>query len=158
MGRLLKFWSLTRREKKFFFEAGILVLLSNFCIKTIAFRHIYSFLGARWKDDTQGYGTDRADDIMLINLSVQRTANLLPSKSLCLSRSIAEFIMLRRRGIPAVLFAGVNVSEDSSLDAHAWIDIGLGVKDRSSKDHLFTAVVKIGQDLSEVDSGRDSLR
>ena len=123
MGRLLKFWSLTRREKQFFCEAGILLLLSNLCVKTIAFRHIDSFLRARWNDCTRG-AFDRADDIKLVNLSLSRAANLLPWKSLCLSRSIAAFIMLRRRGIPAVMFAGVKFSEDSSLLAHAWVDTG----------------------------------
>ena len=64
---------------------------------------------------------DSADDIKLVNLSLSRAANLLPWKSLCLSRSIAAFIMLRRRGIPAVMFAGVKFAEDSSLLAHAWV-------------------------------------
>src|SRR6266487_2794498 len=103
MGRLLKFWSLTRREKLFFCEAGLLLLLSNLCVKTIAFRHIDGFLRARWNDSTWD-GGNRAEDIELVNLSLSRAANPLPWKSLCLSRSIAAFIMLRRRGIPAVIF------------------------------------------------------
>src|SRR5712672_3441006 len=120
MGRLLKFWSLTRREKLFFCEAGILLLLSNLCVKTMAFRHIEGFLRARWNDGTRG-GCNCADDIELVTLSLSRAANPLPWKSLCLSRSIAAFIMLRRRGIPAVMFAGVKSIKDSSLLAHAWV-------------------------------------
>ena len=46
MDRLLKFWSLPRREKHFFCEAGILLLLSRLSLKTIAFRHIENFLRA----------------------------------------------------------------------------------------------------------------
>ena len=50
MGRLLRFWSLPRREKQFFCEAAILLLLSHLSIKTIAFRHIDRFLRARWNN------------------------------------------------------------------------------------------------------------
>ena len=53
--------------------------------------------------------------------------------------------MLRRRGIPAVMVAGVKFSEDSSLHAHAWIDTGHGEPNASSENSAFTAVVRIGQ-------------
>jgi hypothetical protein len=145
MGRLLKFWSLTRPEKRFFFEATLLVLVAHICVRTIAFRHIYSFLRNHWTDSTEG-GLGRADDIELVNASVSRAANLLPLKKLCLSQSIAAFIMLRRRGIPAALVAGVRVSEDSSLRAHAWVDISRGPTDKASDNSAFTAVVRIGDD------------
>ena len=58
MGRLAKFWSLTRREKEFLCEASILLLLSNTCVKSIAFRHIDRFL-RRWNDGIQS-GIDSA--------------------------------------------------------------------------------------------------
>src|SRR5262245_6565571 len=143
MGRLVRFWSLTRREKQFFCEAGFLLLLSNLCVKMIAFRHIYNFLRAHSSSRTLS-AFDRADDIDLVDLSLSRAANLLPSKSLCLSRSIAAFIMLRRRGIPAVIFAGVHLSGDSSLLAHAWIQIGCEAG--NSKNSEFTQLVRIGQE------------
>ena len=95
---------------------------------------------------------DRADDIKLVNLSLSRAANLLPWKSLCLSRSIAAFIMLRRRGIPAVMFAGVKFSEDSSLLAHAWVHTGRGVIDGNSENSAFTPLVRIGQEPLIADS------
>ena len=142
MDRLLKFWSLPRREKQFLCEAGTLLLLSNLSIKAIAFRHIDNFLHTRWKDAPRE--SDHADDIKLVKLSVSRAANLLPSKRLCLSRSIAEFIMLRRRGIPAAIIAGVKFSEDRSLHAHAWVHIGHGEPDGNAKSPAFTPVVKIG--------------
>src|SRR5215468_4702273 len=101
MGRLLRFWSLPRREKQLFCEAAILLLLSHLSVKTIAFRHIDSFLRARWNNTGDAF--DAAEDIKLTNLSLSRVVYLLPRQSLCLSRSMAAFIMLRRRGIPAVM-------------------------------------------------------
>jgi hypothetical protein len=57
---------------------------------------------------------------------------------------MATFMMLRRRGIPATLIAGVEVL-DGSLAAHAWVNSA----DAASKDDLenseFTVVLRIGQ-------------
>ena len=142
MRRLTKFWSLSRREKSFLCEASILLLLSNSCVRAIAFRHIDRFLRARWNDGPQS--AMREHEIKLVQRSILRAAKVLPWKSLCLSRSIAEFIMLRRRGIPAVMFAGVKISDHSSLDAHAWVDTGLGVNDNSSENSGFVTVIRIG--------------
>jgi hypothetical protein len=145
MDRILKFWSLPRREKQFFFEASILLLFSYSCVKAIAFRHIDSFLRARWNDIAPG-GGKHAEDIKLVSLSLARAGDLFPWKRLCLSRSIAAFIMLRRRGIPAILFAGVKFLEDSSLSAHAWVDTGGRAIDGNSDNSGFAAVVKIGKE------------
>ncbi len=143
MGRLAKFWFLTRSEKKILCEAIILLLLSNASVKAIAFRHIDRFLCSRWNDGIKG-GIDQEREIRLVQRSISRAANVLPWKSLCLSRSIAEFIMLRRRGIPAVMFTGVRFSDHSSLEAHAWVDTGLGVNDKNSEQSSFTTVIRIG--------------
>jgi len=153
MNRLRKFLSLTRREKLFFFEAFILLLLSKLSVNTVAFRHIDSFLRAYRNDHPQAR-IDRPDDIQndieLINLSLSRGTNVLPWNSMCLCRSIAGLIMLRRRGIPAVLLAGVKFLEDSSLHAHAWIRAGDGVvewsSDGSSDNSAFAVVLRIGHE------------
>jgi hypothetical protein len=145
MGRLLKFCSLTPRERRFFCEAGILLVLFNLCIRIIAFRHIYRFMHTHANSGTRSE-FDRNDDIKLVNLSISRAANLLPWESLCLSRSIVAFIMLRRRGIPAVMFAGVKFSDDSSLLAHAWVHTAHAVTGESSDNSAFAVVIRIGQE------------
>jgi hypothetical protein len=148
MRRLAKFWSLTRREKEFLCEASILLLVSNICVKTIAFRRIERFLCTRWKDRILDC-IEREQDISLVQRSIARAANVLPGKSLCLSRSIAEFIMLRRRGVPAVIFAGARFSGHSSLDAHAWVETGLGMNDKRRENSGFATVMKIGTRVSD---------
>src|SRR3954452_16425403 len=118
MGRFHKFWMLPQREKSFLCEACILLLLAYLSVKIFAFRRIERYLRAHCTNDrilgisTSAY--DVKDGIKLVDLSVARAAVVLPFKSLCLSRSIATFTMLRRRGLPAVLFAGVRVCADSS--------------------------------------------
>jgi hypothetical protein len=57
---------------------------------------------------------------------------------------MAQFVMLRRRGIPAILFLGVRFSADSSLEAHAWIDAGPRGNGKNSEGSGFTIVTRIG--------------
>ena len=142
MNRLAKFWFMTRREKKFLCEASILLLLSTACIKVIAFRRIDRFLRTHWNNGI-GHRIGQEREIKLLRRSIFRAANLLPWQSQCLSRSIAEFIMLRRRGIQAVLFAGAKFYGDSSLDAHAWVETRL-MNDRGSENSGFATVITIG--------------
>ncbi len=141
MGRLLRFWLLHRREKQFFCEAAFLLLFSHLGIRAVAFRHIDSFLRSRWNNDSREV-SDAIRDIKLVRRSLARAVNLLPLKNLCLSQSIAAFIMLRRRGIPVVIVAGVRSSEDSSLHAHAWIETGHAEPEAGSEK--FTAVLRVG--------------
>ena len=147
MDRLRKFWSLTRREKEFLWEAVILLLVSNVCLKAIAFRHMERFLRIRWNDDIQS-GIDREHESRLIQRSISRASNILPG-SRCLSRSIAQFIMLRRRGIRGVLFAGVRFSSHSTLDAHAWVDTSPAANNESAEYSGFTTVIRIGSGAAD---------
>jgi hypothetical protein len=143
MGRLRKFWSLPRREKEFLCEASILLCLSNATVKAVAFRHIDRFLRTRWNDAVRD-GANREQEIRRVRLSISRAATLFPWKSQCLSRSITEFIMLRRRRIPAAIFVGARFSGQSSLEAHAWVDTTLWVNDIGSENSDFTPLIKIG--------------
>jgi len=145
MNRLLKFWSLPRCEKQGLCEAGLLLLLSNLCIRTVAFRHIENFLRTHWQDSAPR-GSDCANQIKLVKISLERAANLLPLESLCLSRSITAFVMLRRRGIPAVFCAGVRFLDDSTMSAHAWVWTGHAATiEDNSENPDFTVVLRIGE-------------
>lgn len=143
MHRLIKFLSLTKREKELFFEASVLLLVSNACIKVVAFKRIDKFLRTHWNNEIDD-AAHREQEIRPIRRSILRAASVLPWKNLCLCRSIAEFIMLRRRGIPALMFAGVRFSDQSSLEAHAWVDTGAGTIENRKENSDFTTLIKIG--------------
>ncbi len=107
---------------------------------------INAFLNAYWQDRT-GDAFQPVDDVQnhirLVKVSLLRAANVFPWKSLCLSRSIAAFVMLRRRGVAVVMVAGARL-ENSSLLAHAWIRAGHGIIDEKPQNSTFTALVQIG--------------
>lgn len=143
MGRIRKFRSLNRSEKLGFCEAGVFLLVSTLCVRAIAFKHIDRFLRTRWTEVPPDV-FDCGGDIKLVERSVSRATLLWPWPSKCLSRSIATFTMLRRRGVPATLFAGARVSEDSSLYAHAWVGVGDEASDQRSEDVRYATLVRIG--------------
>ena len=145
MDRVLRFWSSTRREKLLLCEAVILLLLSGLCVKIIPFKGIYSFLQRHFSYvKIDGYEVSNcAGDA--IERSVLRAAKGLPWKNLCLTQAIAAFIMLRRRGIPAVMLTGVKVLKNSSLSAHAWVNTNEEASKKNSTNSDFTVVLKIGR-------------
>jgi Transglutaminase-like superfamily len=161
MARFRKFWYLTGREKLALFEACVLLLFSNLSVKMVAFRNIDSYLHAYLDNRCDAFvpSNDIKNEIKLVDLSLSRAANALPWNSLCLSRSIAQLIMLRRRGIPAMLFAGVKSAEDSSLSAHAWVRAGDSLMDGTlgqTENGEYTVLVTIGQ-KSLPNSSRNSV-
>jgi hypothetical protein len=138
MRRLVRFLLLPLHEKKLFCEAFFFLLLSQICVKIIPFRHIYHFLSQLGNDaaDQAGYDVDS------VKQSILRAAGLLPWKTLCLSRSIAAYVMLRRRGVPVVMFIGARL-EHSLLYAHAWIQSRTNAN-LESEDLAYTPLMKIG--------------
>lgn len=148
MARFRKFWSLARPEKLSLCEAGVVLALSALGVRTIAFRHIDRFLRACW-NDRPWETANREDDIALVERSVDRATRLLPWQSQCLSRSIATYVMLRRRGVSAALFAGVRLAGNSSLLAHAWVDTGRGATIRDSEAHHYATLVRIGREPAD---------
>jgi Transglutaminase-like superfamily len=147
MTRLVKFWRLARREKESLCEAAIFLSLANVCVRTISFKHIDKYLRAHCNDRAQR-AIGREQGIAVVQRSISRAANTLPWTSLCLSRSIAEFMMLRRRGIPAVLCAGVR-ADRASLVAHAWVETAT-----ASSDTGYATVIRIGTEARDPNSVR----
>src|SRR5262245_22163455 len=142
MGRLHKFWGLSRREKGLFCEAGILFLAAKVSVHTMPFRHIERYLRVHWGGGAADI-CDRHEEVRLIRLTLSRAGGLFRWKAPCLSRSIAEFIMLRRRGIPAVMYMRVKVIENSALSAHAWVEASAVGADRDCGG--YANVLVIGQ-------------
>jgi hypothetical protein len=144
MRRLKKFLHLSWQEKQLFCEAVGLVLLSQLAVKAIAFKHIHRFLNARCNQQPQD-AFESLTDIRLVRASLSRAVNQLPWSARCLSQSIAAFIMLRRRGIPAVLLVGAKF-EDSSLLAHAWIDADRWSSEIIAEKAGFVTLMRIGKE------------
>lgn len=55
-----------------------------------------------------------------IGRRIRRMAPRLPFRTTCLVRAVAGWLMLRRRGVPAIVRFGVRM-EAGQLAAHAWL-------------------------------------
>src|SRR5262245_33942666 len=140
MGRLHKLWGFSRRDKGLLCEASILFLAAKVSVHTIPFRHIERYLRAHWGGSAADI-CDRHEDVRLVRLSLSRAGSLFRWKAPCLSRSIAEFIMLRRREIPAVMYMGVKVIGNSALSAHAWVEASAARADRDCGGYANVLVI-----------------
>ena len=143
MHRLLRFCSLTSRERRPFFEAITLIIFSALCLKIIPFKRIYLYLDNRFGNIEIDFRDPNDGETAIVSRAISRGASALPWKTLCLSKSISEFIMLRRRKIPATLCTGVKVFANSSLGAHAWVDTSGTKQNYANAD--FVVVLKIGE-------------
>lgn len=61
-----------------------------------------------------------------------------PTRTTCLPRALARYVMARRRGLPVVFVMGVRESHDV-LQAHAWLELdGVPILEREPTDYRVT--------------------
>lgn len=59
-----------------------------------------------------------------VSWAIRRLAETGPLPFVCFPQGIAALTMLRRRGIPVVLYYGVARNEEKGLHAHVWVRDG----------------------------------
>jgi hypothetical protein len=76
---------------------------------------------------TADHGAGR--NAQAIGWAVQGTAARTPWPSTCLVQSLAGYVMLRRHGVPSVVYLGVAKDAAGEFIAHSWLRCG---------DHIVT--------------------
>src|SRR5262249_46649951 len=66
----------------------------------------------------------RLNKVRRIRWAIITTAERVPWRALCFQQGLAAQIMLRRRGIPSVLYYGAAQDDRSGLHAHVWVRYG----------------------------------
>jgi hypothetical protein len=105
-----------------FCEAYIYMGIARFQVLTRPFKQIAKKLGT-----TGEPAIELATDPVLIRQvawALRTAARFTPWKSNCLAQGLAAGRMLKRRGLPAVLFFGVAKDEAGKMIAHAWLRSG----------------------------------
>ena len=111
------------RDRALLVEAILTVAFSSVAIRMLGLRRI-GLLASR--------GTPRPDvDRQSCNSQIQRIrwaidANSLrvPWRTACFQKGLAAQLMLRRRGIPSILYYGAAQDDRSGLHAHVWVRLG----------------------------------
>jgi len=103
------------------FEAAWSLILARLMLRCISFSRLASIFSRPVKCPEVA-GPTRESLCEEVKSAIERSADLLPGRSVCFPRAIAAQTMLRRRGVSTTLYYGAR--DHGSLDAHVWIQDG----------------------------------
>jgi hypothetical protein len=120
---LRRFWRLSWQDRFLLLEAILSLAIAGFAIAVLPFRHV-GFLAAHPIRRPKLPRRARANKVQRIRWAIITTAARVPWRALCFQQGLAAQFMLRRRGIPSVLYYGAAQDERSGLYAHVWVRDG----------------------------------
>jgi Transglutaminase-like superfamily len=120
---LLKFWRLSRQDRLLLLEAIVWLGIAALAVALLPFRHV-GLLAARPIRTREVPSKERLDKARRIRWAIISTAARVPWRALCFQQGLAAQLMLRRRGIPSVLYYGAAQDDRSGLSAHVWVRDG----------------------------------
>src|SRR3989442_6685014 len=118
-----KLFGLPRHDRLLLLEATLCLAIAGFAIAIVPFRHL-GFLATRPTRGPKPPQQDRLIKVRRIRWAILTTAARVPWRAKCFQQGLAAQLMLRRRGIPAVLYYGAAQDDRSGLYAHVWVRDG----------------------------------
>jgi hypothetical protein len=131
---------LSPTERRLLLEAVVWLGLVRVATAMLPYRRVASLLRLTQSpasnvspDSTADRGADRghrdADasgrrDAEAVGWAVQGAAGRTPWPSTCLVQSLAGYVMLRRHGVPSVVYLGVGKDAAGEFTAHSWLRCG----------------------------------
>lgn len=124
---LRKLMSRTGAERVLVVEACVLLCLMHVAMLMVPFQRIVGLMGLHPEETSAVFPSPQQTLVSTkIGWAVQAAAARISWAAPCLSQALAGMFMLRRRGIPGVLYLGVvrNPGSAEPLSAHAWLKCG----------------------------------
>jgi hypothetical protein len=118
-----KFRRLSRRDRRLFAEALVLLALATAAIRFLPFRTV-GRLASRPLRNPVADPASEAELIRAVRRAVLGCARRVPWSAVCFPQGLAAQWMLRRRGIPATLYFGAENHRTKGLNAHVWVRVG----------------------------------
>jgi hypothetical protein len=117
-----KWLRLDRTRKMLFCEAYIYMGIARFQVLTRPFKRIAKNLRTTGEPEIES----AIDPVVIrqVAWALRIAARFTPWKSNCLAQGLAAWRMLKRRGLPSVLYFGVAKDETDQMIAHAWLRSG----------------------------------
>ena len=115
-------WRMTWQDRLILGEAIVWLAIAGLIVAVVPFRN-FGFLAARPVRKLPP--ADEARNLMRrqIRWAIITAARRVPWRALCIQQGLAAQFMLRRRGIPSVLYYGAALHE-GGLKAHVWVRDG----------------------------------
>ena len=120
---LRRFLRLSWQDRLLLSEAILWLLIARLAIALLPFRHV-GFLAARPVRRPELPRQARLTKVRRIRWAIIKTGARVPWRALCFQQALAAQLMLRRRGIPSVLYYGAAQDDRSGLYAHVWVREG----------------------------------
>jgi Transglutaminase-like superfamily len=117
--RFWKFWRLSWQDRLLLIEAIFCLAIARLAIALLPFRYIgvLAALPLCWPTPPE--------QARLIMVRRVRWAIITTAwRALCFQRGLAAQFMLRRRGVPSVLYYGAAQDSQNGLFAHVWVRDG----------------------------------
>ena len=120
---LQKFWQLSWQDRLLLLEAFLWLALAGLAIALLPFRQV-AFLAARPIHQPKLPHQIRLVKLKRIRWAIITAAGRVPWRAKCFQQGFAAQVMLRRRGVPSVLYYGAAQDDKSGLLAHVWVRDG----------------------------------
>lgn len=120
---LRRFWRLSGRDQLLLLETILWLAVAGIAIAVLPFRHV-GLLAARPIHRPKLPRQARLSKVQRIRWAIIATSARAPWRALCFQQGLAAQLMLRRRGIPSVLYYGAAQDDESGLYAHVWVRDG----------------------------------
>ena len=118
-----KFLRLSWQDRLLILEATFWLALAGFAIAVLPFRQV-AFLAAPPIREPKVPHEIRLVKLRRIRWAIITTARRVPWRARCFQQGFAAQAMLRRRGVPSVLYYGAAQDDKSGLLAHVWVRAG----------------------------------
>jgi len=115
-------WRMTRQDRLILGEAMVWLAIAGLIVAIMPFRN-FGFLAARPVRKLPPAEVARNLIRRRIRWAIVTAARRVPWRALCIQQGLAAQFMLRRRGIPSVLYYGAALRE-GDLKAHVWVRDG----------------------------------
>jgi hypothetical protein len=118
-----KFWRLPGRDRLLLLEAALWLAAAGLAIAVLPFRHVgrLAAFPVRGPEPPQ---QKRLIDACRIRWALLACSRRVPWRTMCFEQGLAAQFMLRRRGIPSILYYGAASDDQRGLSAHVWVRDG----------------------------------
>jgi hypothetical protein len=104
-------------------EASFWLVVAEMALSVLPFRYVGLFAAGPIRRPTPS-GQERIMQVRRTRWAITTAARQLPWRAMCFQQGLAAQCMLRRRGIPSVLYYGAAQHDQKSLSAHVWVRDG----------------------------------
>ena len=118
-----KFFRLPRHDRRFLLEATFWLAVAGLAIAVLPFRQI-GRLASRPIRRPEPSPSARLREVKRIRRAIIVSAAQVPWRAVCFQQGLAAQFMLRRRGVPSVLYYGAALDNGSGLSTHVWVRDG----------------------------------